>query len=144
MIIQQENISDIVNEVIPMLADHWLEAEHNRDELPLNPDWDMYAMLEDQGVYVVVTARFEGELIGYMGDIIHKHLHYSELVSSTDLVFIKPEHRKGVVFKKMVRLMEDLCKRRGVKERFMNMKQPGKGLLGYNQFEIVTRKYLGD
>jgi GNAT superfamily N-acetyltransferase len=144
MIIKQERLIDIVEELVPLLAEHFIEAEVLRPKLVPNPNFSLYYELEAQGAIVLVTARVDGNIVGYMLDQVYEHPHYQQLVASNDLMYILPDYRNTDVFKKMIRKIEDIAKRMGAVERLMSFKQTGNTRGGYTPYEIATQKYLGD
>ena len=60
---QEEHVALIEEEIKPLLHKHWLEVSHYPD-IPLDPDFERYAVMQDQGRFVVYTARDEGRLVG--------------------------------------------------------------------------------
>ena len=65
------------------------------------------------GKLSIVTARKEGELVGYGVDFIDTHLHYKDhKFAFNDVFFIHPEHRKSTVgvrlFKAVEACLEDM------------------------------------
>lgn len=143
MIIKIERVIDVIEEIIPLLVEHWEETEALFIGDDVQPDVNSYLELDAAGVYVMCTARVEGELIGYIGDIVHRSLHTSQLNALNDIMFVNKEHRNTSVFPRMIRCVEDIEKRMGVTERFMNYTSIGPEKKGYKQIERVVRKRLG-
>ena len=67
---QQEFLSTVVEDIKPLLKEHWEEIALNKEKIKLNPDWDTYEELEHQGRLKVFTARQDGSLVGYFVIIV--------------------------------------------------------------------------
>lgn len=143
MIITIERWVNVLPELVPLFVNHWKEVETKAHE-ELNPNWNLYLELDAQGVYALCVARVEGEIVGYIGDIVHTSLHYQTLHAVNDFMYVKPHLRKSDCFKKMMRCIEDHEKRMGVTTRFMNFKDPGRDYGKYRAIERVMIKRLGD
>ena len=53
-----------------LAPDHWEEVANNKDTIPLDIDWERYRALDDDGSLHVLTARDDGELVGYVMHVI--------------------------------------------------------------------------
>lgn len=144
MIIQLEKWADALPELIPLFVEHWSEVETHEDEETLNPNWSAYLELDEAGVYVLCTARIEGEIVGYIGDVVHENIHYQTLHAINDFMYVKPEYRKSDVFPKMLRFVEQHEYKMGCTVRIMHFKRTGKDYKQYKTHESVMRKRLGD
>lgn len=90
-----EKIDDMIDEVHLLLVLHYEEIAHFKD-IKLNPDFDTYFKLDQQGLLRIFTVRDQGRLIGYNVFFIKEHLHYMDSLQAVqDVVFIKKEHRGG-------------------------------------------------
>ena len=95
MIYAQEKFSDIVDEIKPLIEEHYHEIAKYKD-IPLEPDWDCYKAMETLGVLKIYTCRDEvdNKLLGYGVYLVKTHLHYmSCLVAQQDILFITKEKR---------------------------------------------------
>jgi len=143
MIIQQERVINVIEELVPLLVEHWEEAEKDiMISLP-NPDINTYLELDEAGIYVLVTARFEGKIVGYIGDIVHKSLHYNEYHSLNDVMYVNKDYRKTRCFSKMLKFIESIELKMGSVARFMNLKSNSDNKKGYQKVEQVVYKRLG-
>lgn len=89
----RESVCSIEDEIKPLIQSHWEEIAHYKD-IPLDPDWDYYRLLDAKGFLGVYTAREEGKLIGYSIYVVKRNPHYkSSLQASQDIIFISPEKR---------------------------------------------------
>lgn len=95
---QEELISDLVDELKPLLEEHWQELAVNKEERPLDVDWDNYINLNNLGLMKIYTARKEGELVGYATFVVTTNLHYRTWKCATcDVYFVNPLYRKSGV-----------------------------------------------
>lgn len=116
---QVEPLSQCQIELSSHLHAHWHEVALNHDEVPLNPDWDQYHLLQNLGQLQIVVFRISGKLEGYHVSILRSHLHYkSTLHGFTDVFYINPKFRKGGYGIKLFKFAEAEWKRRGVVKGF--------------------------
>lgn len=94
-----ETIDQVVNEIKPLIEEHYLEIAKYQD-IPLDPDWDLYKKLEEAGMLKIFTCRLDGELIGYAVYFVKGHIHYKScLMAQQDILFIRKKYRgKGMIF----------------------------------------------
>lgn len=75
---------------------HYEEIALHQDDIPLNPDWNRYDLMDATGDLLCMTARDDGKLIGYSVFILSWHLHYnSTRMASNDVLFLHPNYRRG-------------------------------------------------
>ena len=145
---QQEFLESVEEEAKPLIKDHWEEIALNKGIIKLNPDWNAYHTLEDNGNLKVFTARSYGHLIGYFVVILRNHIHYKDhIFAANDILFLKKESRKGLVGAKLIKFAEGCLKEDGVSVLVVNTKchKPFDKLLkwlGYNHIENVYSKLL--
>lgn len=91
---QLEKLIDVIEEVSPLIHKHYKEIAHYQD-IPLNPDFDKYAFLDEKGVLRFYTARsYNGELVGYAVFFVQKNMHYRDSIQALqDILFVKKENR---------------------------------------------------
>ena len=89
---------------------HYDEIAQFKDVQKLDPDFEAYDRLEKTGKLWVMTARSEGEFIGYIVMMITTDLHYRKMLRALeDIHFILPEHRKGLLgYKMLARTVEEM------------------------------------
>lgn len=95
---QVEKFAPFFEEAQPLFARHHKELALNQDKIPMDLDAASYQRLEDAGSLFLLTARKDGELIGYLVAFqMPHHFHYksSGPMCLTDMYWIAPEHRKG-------------------------------------------------
>lgn len=147
---QEESYEQVVEEIQPLIFAHWEEIASCKDKIKLNPDFNMYKILNDAGVLRIFTVRDVGRLVGYFIVICQPHLHYSDHVyAMNDIIYIDPEYRGTTIAFKLLRSVEKRLKKDGVSVLMINMKvhAPFDRLLEKLQFsntERVYSKYIGD
>ena len=147
---QQEFLSSVRGEIEPLLNSHWEEIALNKEKIKLNPDWDAYQSLEDQGKLKIFTARDDGQLVGYFVVIVGTNIHYKDhLFASNDIIYLSPNHRKGFTGIKLIKFAEKCLKTDGISVLTINTKvhQPFDKLMDFLKFRKIERvysKYLGE
>ena len=145
-----ERAHDLLKELSPLLIAHWEEIGTLKDKIPLSPDFERYLKLQDAGLLLCVSARKEKELIGYSMMFISPSLHYSKNVFAVnDVVYIKPEHRKGFLGIKLMKFVEQELRMIGVSKVYYHIKKEhnwGKIMerLVYIEEEVNNSKIIGE
>ncbi len=121
---QKETWAKLLPELPALFVMHWQEVGLDREKIPLDPDWERYALLEAQGILHMVTARDDGILIGYYVALVLPHLHYkSSRTAFSDIFFIHPEYRRGLTGYKLFLETEKMLKKLGVQKSYVMTKQ---------------------
>lgn len=89
---QKENIRTALNDIMKFLPFHHKEV---KDELGLDPNFEHYLQLEENGMIVVFTIRGEENLLfGYQVFVVSKHLHdRASLQAYQDILYVTPSLR---------------------------------------------------
>lgn len=113
---QEDKLSNILEELKPMLIKHWEELANNKDIRPLEPDYPMYLAMNDMEILRIYTVKEDDKLIGYSIWIIANHLHYKTWkYAVSDVYYLDPNYRKtGISFDFFFHI-EDWLKSLGVK-----------------------------
>ncbi len=94
MIYGLESVAEIRDEITVLIDEVWEEVDQRRGLTSLQPDFDKYTMLTENGFYRPYTIRTDDrELVGYMGIFVQPSLHCTDRDAITDLMFIRSEHR---------------------------------------------------
>lgn len=109
---QRERVRDAWPELYPLLVQNNNETG-SFDERHFAPCKEHYSLWNDKGRLELLTARKDGELIGYGSYFITAHIHYpGVVVGLQDALFVKPEHR-GMTGFKFLKWSEDALKEAG-------------------------------
>lgn len=139
---QDEPFYIVARELPPLFKKHWRELGRDKDDVPLDPNWDVYMEMSIAGKLRVTTARAGDELVGYVFNIVGPHLHYrSTLHSVVDMYWLDPRYRKGWTGIKMLRANEQMLDRTGVVRRMIAEHLQFKGVHG--RMMRVVFKWLG-
>ena len=147
---EAENLRDILEELEPLLKEHWEEVAWYKDKIKLKPDYEKYLGMEDQDKLLVTTARDNGKLVGYNVNFIAEHFHYSDHVYAVnDIIFVHPDYRHREVSAELINYTEELLKWKGVSVITLHMKpehafESLAKYCGFAKQEYVYSKYIGD
>lgn len=110
---KREFVQDVIEEIKPLIRKHFAEIALFQD-IPLDPNYEAYALVEKVGALRIFTARSdEGELQGYAFFFVRQHIHSKNSIQATqDLLFIDPNHRGAGL--KFIRFCEGELKQEGV------------------------------
>ena len=101
-------------ESLPLLEAHWREIANYQAEIPLAVDWDFYDTMQRQGKLLCITARIDGELVGYSVFFILRHPHYvTSVFASNDVIYVREDLRKGRLGLALIRTSEREAKAMG-------------------------------
>ncbi|MHA2063790.1 MAG: GNAT family N-acetyltransferase [Candidatus Thorarchaeota archaeon] len=118
-----ENGLEAKEELLPLIEANWKEMTFD-ERVAIDLDWDVYEILVGANQLLFVSAREEGELVGYaIYTIMPKLLHHRGLsAAESDVFFLHPEHRKGSAAIKMIKYAEDVLQQIGVDIVFNSVK----------------------
>lgn len=139
-----ESLTQVKQEIKPLLEQHWKEIAINQEHIKLNPDWKQYARLDSINALRVYTARSAKKLVGYFVVIISKNLHYQDhLFAANDVIFLAKTHRKGTTGIRLIKYAEEQLKAEGISVMVVNTKahQPFDKILERQGFELTERVY---
>lgn len=154
-----ENLMERLDELKPLLNEHWQELALNQDKVPLDIRWEVYEEACKNNGVLFVTLRDEGRLAGYFCGFISPGLHYRTcLTLQMDVFWLHPAYRGEDSLEKMEELMlgEQLFKTvqaaaraRGVQRIFAGSKMHKDASflfeqLGYTEVERYFTLWIGD
>lgn len=115
-----ESWHDCYRDMMPLWAAHHAEVAIHHEAVPLDPDLEQYAFMEQRGQLCCLIARSGGAIVGYYLSIIKPHLHYrTTLHAFTDVYYVIPEFREGTGCGiKLFKEAERIWIARGVKKAF--------------------------
>jgi len=145
---QQEFLDQVENDILVLIDLHYKEIALNQSKVKLNPDWDVYRSLEEQGKLKIFTARDEETLVGYFVVVVGVNMHYKDhTFACNDIIFMHKDYRKGFAGIKLIKFAKKCLTEDGVSVLTINTKvhQPFDKLLerlGFNLIERVYSSYL--
>ena len=77
-----------------LVCRHHVEISKHPDQVPLAIDWASYRRKEETGQFKVFTARFEGDLLGYIGwEIFVPTRYQGTTYCNADVYWLSPDRR---------------------------------------------------
>lgn len=150
IVFQVEKFSELLPELKEMVFDHARDTELYNEQMPLEPKYEIYQLLEDNGSLFFVTAREEvGKLVGYLSLIIEDHPHHSAKSATNNLLYVHPLYRRKSIAKGMLERAEEELKKEDISlfQFIVKAAHPCTRLseeLGFDCSEIVYSKYIGE
>jgi len=146
MIFNVEDLIQIKDEIYPLLEENKKEVCVFGEDIPLDPDWSKYEVLNKAGILHTLTARSKGRLVGYYLAVVTRHLHYNFLMSDNDVLYMAPEAR-GILAVEFFKFVENYMREFGVKIMSFSIKPhvDFRGMaeyLGFNLMEYIYMKRL--
>lgn len=140
----------IIEELKPLFPLHWAELALNKDQVPLDPQYEVYYDRMAKGQMMFISARELGSIVGYFVGFVAPGLHYKTcLTLQMDIFYIHPRHRSRMLGVKLFRHVEREARRRGVQRMFVGSKVHADASalfkrLGYEPVETFFTRWLGD
>lgn len=143
-VIRAERMADVLDELHPLHAAHWLETEKHRHGLPLAPDYLYMMDREVAGTMVQFTARHGRELVGNLRLYLGVSKHSGTKFAEEDTLFIAPAHRGGMLAVALLRFAERAVLSLGVREIRADSKLVNKAdvLMRRMGYEAVATKFV--
>jgi len=113
---KQEFLCTCLDDFKPMLEEHWKEVALHQDSIKLDPDYDQYYRLEEEGALRCFTARDDEDTpIGYVVFFLRPHMHYKDtLWAYMDILYVDPNHRGAKVPINLIKFAEQCLERDGI------------------------------
>ena len=119
----QEKLASTLHEIKLLLPGHYQELALNQDQVPLDPQYEVYLQREENGELLFTVLREAGEMIGYFIGFIEPHLHYKTCLTCTmDIFYVNPDKRQQGAGILLFEEVEKELRRRGVQRWFMGSK----------------------
>lgn len=81
----------------------------------LNPQWDIYRVLEQSGALKVYAAYVDETMVGFSAVLHHVQPHYGELVAVVESLFVGKSHRCTSAGRNLMRSIEAAARLAGCK-----------------------------
>ena len=150
IVFAEEQLQHVLEEMKPMLLEHWEEVAMYKDKIDFSPDYNKYFSMCDMGFIRLYTMRDNGKLVGYSLFFTMPHLHYSkDMFAVNDVVFVDPEYRLPFITPAFFNYVEEQLSRLGMSVITYHMKvyKPFEKLMNglqYNFTEHLYTKYIRD
>lgn len=110
---KQESVDVWARDAKDLYVHHWQELGLDLD-LKIEPDVEKMKLMENIGMWKVLTVRNDNQLVGYLLAVFSKHLHYasSPPMFIIDAYYVAPEFRNGTGVK-LIRYAEKMAKALG-------------------------------
>lgn len=116
VVYQEETFAACQTEIEALATGQWEEMAKEFEGIPLDPQWDLYRRVENAGSGVLVTAREEGKLVGYVGAAIMQFASSKDVKTANGLpYFVVPCWARGVILRDMMKHLFKVLKARGVR-----------------------------
>lgn len=155
--IAKESYIEILPELLPLFEQHFSETGLYRqfgNRLAPVPDVPRYAAAEAQGILLTLTARHDGELVGYYIGAIHQAPHYANIRAGfTDIPYVRRDFRHRGIGIRLFRAAEHELRARNVALWQASSKlDAGTHLsmdralrhIGFHPTDLLYYKWLGD
>lgn len=95
-----------------LLPEHMAEMNYfQKNGAEFKPDYQRYIKGQNAGHFVLVTAKDEGVLIGYIVFFVDTHTRFqTTLYAKEDLYYVRPTYRRQGIAKKLFEEAEILLK----------------------------------
>lgn len=78
---RQETFTEARASIEALMLTQWGETGDPR--LPLDPNWQMYELMERTGKLVIMVLREDGRATGYAGGMVHPHMNSRAVMVGT-------------------------------------------------------------
>lgn len=118
-----EPLSERLHELKPLFPQHYRELALNQDQVPLDPDYDIYLTRDRLGEVLFVAGRELGRLVAYFVGFVAPGLHYRTCLTLTeDIFYVLPEYRGQNAGFRLFKAVEQAAWARGVQRMFVGSK----------------------
>ena len=145
----EEPLTKCRHEMADLLDQHYEELTLNKHIVKLDPDWDRYAKLENEGKLVTYSIRSDsGELCGYSIFFVDTHIHYKSLVVATnDVIFLRKDLRSGMTGIKFLKYCDHELSKRPIHKIVWHIKDsinfaPILGRIGYKKEDTLVARLI--
>lgn len=106
-----------IDDTVAMWRDHWNEqGEEAARAVEFNPDVPGFLDAEQRGWFAYIVVRLGEEIVGHFGLAFRKNRQTSQFTAGDEFLYLKPEHRKGMLALKLIRFAKALAFEKGAVE----------------------------
>lgn len=146
---QTEDFDTFLKDGAHIFPVHFEELSLNKEKIPFGLDSEMYHNCEENRMLHILTARLDGEMIGYVLSLVVKHHPHNRDAgpySTTDMFYVKKEHRNGTGVRLLMenerRLKEMGVRRMSISTKLKNAHIDLFSKLGFSPTDLVFHKVL--
>lgn len=122
--IKEVSFCDIIEDMLPLLAEHIKEVGKSSELISVDPDQEAYKNAENNNMLLSLGAFSDNKLIGYSLTFIIKSPHTQGLIiANNDVIFVKKEYRNSRTGLNLFKKTEELSKKHGAKLIIWNAKE---------------------
>ena len=140
---QKEMFAEVIEEIRPLLQQHWKEIALYQPAIHLDPDENVYRAIESAGGLRIYTARAARDLIGYAVFFVRTHPHYkTKLWATSDIFWIKPKTRRTYGWSRCWRTIRHalrLASKSGISDRLFEFAEADLRQEGAHVIHITTK-----
>lgn len=115
VVFRRERYPEIIEDIKALLPLHWKELALYQDNVPLEPDYTVYARLDASNAMCIIAGRVDGKLVGYAIYVVKRHPHYTtKRWALSDIFWLAPEYRRYGSGRAMFEKVEEELKVMGV------------------------------
>jgi hypothetical protein len=120
---QKEAPMPFADEAMQLFKNHYDEIAERTDVIELDPNMEQYDVLFKKDMLEIHTIRDDGKLIGYSLWFITNHIHYKKsITASSDVLYISPNYRKGMLGYKFIKWTTEEIKKRNPQRIIFHVK----------------------
>lgn len=118
-----ESFTERLPELKVLFPAHWEKLALDKDQIPLDPQYEVYAQYEARGELLFIALRDGGRMVGYWSAHVAPGLHYQScLTAMMDMWNVLPEYENGVAAMILMKAVEREYRRRGVNRSIVSEK----------------------
>lgn len=143
---QRERAVDVMDDIKPLLEEHWREIAHYHD-IQLDPDYMFYADADNNGMIRVFTARDDGnKLVGYSIFFVRPNIHYKQSLQAVQDILFITKGRRGMGAR-FIKWCDEQLASEGVQVVYHHIKSahnfgPMLERMGYQLVDLIFAKRL--
>lgn len=116
LVIEKEAAEKFKEDSARLFQEDWDETNPFAEQIDFNLNYAKYFALEVQGRLLIVTARDDGKLVGYIGFVASISLQHNRYVARSVGLFVAKSHRGGMIGYNLIKKAIELQKGTDIKK----------------------------
>lgn len=108
--IRLSSVQELAEQACHLLKDNFGEV---RPGEPWVTNWDFFAAAEASGLIFCLASVSEGYITGYSVTFVCPDPHSGRTVAKNDVIYLHPDHRRGMTAVRLIKATESEAARRG-------------------------------